>query len=194
MKKKYFFIIVIITLIIFLFLSLTVLKKANKTDEPKYLDSGNRIDTYAKKFMPAIEDLPTSQAVSYQYNRASIIIFETETLTLVVKYDEEIYKKEKEKLTEKYKFLDHKVISDYDKEKYYIPEYQFSINNYKFKVADESDSYKAEYPKSFGMIGISDEEKSIAYLYFYDYDLDYIQSDEESPMAGFVKKYFKYDF
>ncbi|WP_024295039.1 hypothetical protein [Lacrimispora indolis] len=191
MKRKYLFIIIFI---IFLLLSFTVFKKANKTDESKYLNSGNQIDTYAKNFMPAIEDLPTSQAITYEYNRASIILFETETLMLVVKYDEEIYKKEKEKLTEKYKFLDHKVVSDFDKEKYYIPEYQFSINNYELKVVNGSDSYKAEYPKSFGMIGISDKKKSIAYLYFYDYDLDYIQCDDESPMAGFVNKYFKYDF
>lgn len=44
------------------------------------------------------------------------------------------------------------------------------------------------------MIGIADEKKSIAYLYFYDYDLDYIENDNESPMVNFVKKYFKYDF
>ncbi|MPN09725.1 hypothetical protein SDC9_157017 [bioreactor metagenome] len=44
------------------------------------------------------------------------------------------------------------------------------------------------------MIGISDEEKSIAYLYFYDYDLDYIRKDKDSPMADFVNENFKYDF
>ena len=45
------------------------------------------------------------------------------------------------------------------------------------------------------MIGMSDEKNSIAYLYFYDSDLDYIGDEEDSqPMASFVKEYFKYDF
>ena len=46
------------------------------------------------------------------------------------------------------------------------------------------------YPKSFGMIGTSDEKKRIAYLYFYDFDLDV----GEANMAQFVKDYFDYEF
>jgi len=69
------------------------------------------------------------------------------------------------------------------------------MKNYDFKVVAGNDKSKAEYPKSFGMIGTSDEKKSIAYLYFYDNDLDYIGDiDEKSPMSNFVKKNFKQDF
>ncbi len=189
MKKKYFFIFIIVLILIFIGFS-----KSNATNIKKYLNNGSQIDTYAKNFMPANEDLPKYKDISYKYSHFSIVLFETEAITLVVKYDEETYEKEKEKLTEKYEFLDHKVVSDFDKSKYYIPEYEFSINNYDFKVADSKDNYEADYPKSFGMIGISDEEKSIAYLYFYDGDLDYIQNDENSHMADFVNKNFKYKF
>lgn len=189
MKKKYFFIFIIILTLIFIGLS-----KLNATNIKKYLNNGTKIDTYAKNFMPSSEDLPKYKDISYKYNHFSIVLFETEAITLVVNYDEETYEKEKEKLTEKYKFLDHKVVSNFDKSKFYIPEYEFSIDNYDFKVADSKDNYEADYPKSFGMIGISDEKKSIAYLYFYDGDLDYIKNDENSPMADFVKKNFKYNF
>ena len=166
----------------------------SSTNIKKYLNSGAKIDTYAKDFMPAIKDLPKYHDISYKYNHISIILFESDAMTLVVNYDEETYEKEKEKLTEKYKFLDQKVISEFDKSKYYIPEYEFTINSYHFKVVDENDNYKAKYPKSFGMIGTSDEKKSIAYLYFHDDDLDYIKEDEKNCMESFVKKYFKYDF
>ncbi len=45
------------------------------------------------------------------------------------------------------------------------------------------------------MIGTSDDKKSIAYLYFYDSDLDYIsKKDRGTSMEGFVKEYFDYDF
>ena len=187
--KKIFFIFISVLILIFIGFS-----KSNTTNIKKYLNNGTKIDTYAKNFMPAIEDLPKYQDISYKYNHSSIILFETEAITLVVNYDEETYEKEKEKLTERYKFLNHKVVSDFDKSKYYIPEYEFSINNYDFKVAEGNDNYEAIYPKSFGIIGISDEKNSIAYLYFYDYDLDYIQKDKDSPMADFVKENFKYDF
>ncbi|WP_346848642.1 hypothetical protein [uncultured Clostridium sp.] len=188
-EKKYFFIFISVLILI-----LIGFNKANTTNIKKYLNNGTRIDTHAKNFMPAIVDLPKYQDISYKYNHVPRIFFETDTITLVVKYDEETYKKEKENLTEKYRFLDHKVVSDFDVSEYYIPEYEFSINDYDFKVADGNDNYETIYPKSFGMIGISDKKKSIAYLYFYDYDLDYIQKDNKNPMVDFVKKYFKYDF
>ncbi|MPN09726.1 hypothetical protein SDC9_157018 [bioreactor metagenome] len=107
MKKKYFFIFIIILILFFISYSIS-----NTTNIKKYLNNGTKIDTYAKNFMPAIEDLPKYRDISYKYNHFSIILFETEAITLVVHYDEETYEKEKGKLTEKYKFLDHKVVSD----------------------------------------------------------------------------------
>jgi hypothetical protein len=188
MRKKYLFILIIV-----LILSFTACNKSS-TNVKKYLNSGGKIDTYAKSFMPAINDLPKYQDMSYKYNRFSSILSDTDTMTLAVHYDEETYKKEKEKLEEKYRYLEQKVVSDFDKSKYYIPDYEFSINSYNFRVANGNDNYSAKYPKSFAMLGTSDEKKSIAYLYFYDYDLDYIENDSENPMGKFVKKYFKYDF
>lgn len=188
MRKKCLFILMIVLMV-----SFTGCSKSS-TDIETYLNNGTEIDEDAKNFMPALEELPKYQDISYKYNHISIIFFESNAITLVVEYDEETYEKEKEKLTEKYKFLDQKVVSEFDEDKYYIPEYEFQINSYDFKVVEESDNYKAKYPKSFGIIGTSDEKKSIAYLYFYDFDLDYIGEDNESPMVDFVKEYFKYDF
>lgn len=189
MRKKYYFIFISVLILI----SFGIVH-SNSTNLKKYLNSGTNIDSYAKNFMPAIKDLPEYQNISFKYNHFSLILLGTGGITLVVKYNEETFENEKKKLAEKYKYLDHKVLSNFDRSKYYIPEYEFSINNYIFKVVDSSENYQAEYPKSFGMIGISEEEKSIAYLYFLDLDLDYIEEDNENPMAVFVKKNFKYDF
>lgn len=189
MRKKCLFILLIV-----LILSFTGCSKSS-TNIKQYLNSGTNIDTHAKDFMPSIEDLPEYQNISYKYNHDSIILFVSDAITLVVEYDEKTYEKEKEKLTKTYKFLEQKVVSDSDESKYYVPEHEFSINSYDFKVAAENDNYNVEYPKSFGMIGTSDEKKSIAYLYFYDLDLDYIgQKGEKNPMANFVNKYYKYKF
>lgn len=189
MRRKYLIIIMVVII-----LSITGCSRSSSNIK-KYLNSGARIDTYAKDFMPAIEDLPKYKDISYRYKHKSIILFESDSMTLVVEYDDETYESEKEKLANKYNFLNEKIPSKYDEDLYFIPEYQFSINSYNFKVVEGNDKSKAEYPKSFGIIGTSDENKSIAYLYFYDQDLDYIGYKEEThPMANFVKQYFKYDF
>jgi hypothetical protein len=191
MRKRHLCILVIV-----LIMSFTGCSKSS-TNINKYLNSGANIDTEAKDFMPVIEDLPKYHDISYKYNRISGLLSDTDTMTLVVSYDEETYKKEKAKLKEEYKFLNQKVVSDFDNSKYYIPDYEFLINSYDFKVVDENENYKAKYPKSFGIIGTSDEEKSIAYLYLYDFDLDYIgeiEDNENNDMINFINRYFKYDF
>lgn len=189
MRKKYL-VIIMITCVLFI----TGCSRSSSNIK-KYLNSGTKIDTYAKDFMPDIEDLPEYQDISYGYKHRSIILFESDSMALVVEYDDETYKSEKEKLVDNYNFLNEKIPSKYDKELYFVPEYEFTINSYNFKVVEGTNKRKAEYPKSFGMIGTSDEKRSIAYLYFYDYDLDYIgQKGEKNPMANFVKQYFKYNF
>ncbi|MFR5172590.1 MAG: hypothetical protein ACLTD6_15570, partial [Clostridium paraputrificum] len=76
-----------------------------------------------------------------------------------------------------------------------IPENEFKVNSYTFRVASGNESYTADYPKSFGMVGTSDDKKSIAYLYFYDSDLDYIsKKDNRTSMLEFIKEHFDYDF
>lgn len=189
MKKIY-----IIMAMLVLMLSFTGCSKSS-TNIKKYINSGTKIDAYAKNFMPALENLPKSLDIAYKYNHIPTILSDTDTMVLVVEYDEATYKSEKEKLTSNYNFLTKKVPSTYNEDNYLIPEYEFSINSYEFKVVEGNDKSKAEYPKSFGMIGTSDKKKSIAYLYFYDHELDYIgEKDEKRPMANFVNKYFRYIF
>ncbi|WP_461206319.1 hypothetical protein [Clostridium sp. DL1XJH146] len=161
----------------------------------KYLNTGSKIDLNAKEVMPSLEDLPEYQDILYRYTHRSMIVFESDSVALIVNYDDETYNIEKDKLLEKYTYLEEKVVGIFDESKYFIPEYEFSIDSYNFKVVAGDEESNTKYPKSFGMIGTSDEEKSIAYLYFYDSDLDYIGVEYEvHPMANFVKDYFDYNF
>lgn len=188
MRKKFFSIVLII--LSFCFIGCT---KSN-SDINQYLNSGEVIDNFAKSFMPKIEELPESETIEYRYTNNSIIIFQSDSIALVVSYDDSTYEKEKEKLKEQYIYLD-KPVYDYNIDSFLIPENEFKVNSYTFKVASGNESYTAEFPKSFGMIGTSDDKKSIAYLYFYDSDLDYIsKKDRGTSMEGFVKEYFDYDF
>ena len=160
-----------------------------------YLNSGGEIDLNSKDIMPSLEDLPEYEKIEYKDTYKSILFFESHSVALIVEYDDNTFESEKKKLDEKYTFLNEKIKSDFDKNKYYIPEYEFSIESYTFRVVDKNNTSNTKFPKSFGMVGISEEKKSIAYLYFYDEDLDYIgEENEENPMVNFLNKYFKYKF
>lgn len=189
MRKKYLIFMVIT-------FSLFITGCSNKSlNAENYLNTGTTIDSKAKDIMPDLEELPEYKNIEYKYTHKSIIIFESHSVALIVNYDDNTFESEKDKLNKQYTFLDEKIKSEFDKNKYYIPEYEFSVESYTFRVIDREGTPNTKYPKSFGMIGISEEKKSIAYLYFYDDELDYIgEENEKEPMDKFVKEYFKYDF
>lgn len=189
MRKKY-----LIVLAITCIFCITGCSNSSSNIE-NYLKSGTPIDSKAKEIMPSLEDLPKYEDIEYKYTEKSMLILKSHSVALSVSYDYDTFESEKEKLDEQYTFLDKKISSDFDKSKYYIPEYEFSVQSYTFRVIDKKNTSNTEFPKFFGMIGVSEEKKSIAYLYFYDEDLDYIaEENEKNPMANFVKEYFKYNF
>ena len=160
--------------------------------EDRYFDKSTWSYYKSDEFLPKIEDLPKYEDIFHQYVETQVLFFMTESRCLVVKYDEETYQKEKSKLGDKYVFLDRKIGTDGN---YTMPQPRFSIGSYDFRVVKTYNGIKSEFPKYFGMIGTSDDEKRIAYLYYYDQDLDYIsEEDDKSTMAEFVKNYFRYDF
>ena len=189
MRKKY-----LIVMVITFILCITGCRNSSSNVE-NYLNSGTSIDSKAKDIMPELEDLPEYENIEYKYTHVFLLIFDSRSVALIVSYDDNTFESEKKKLDEQYTFLDKKIKSNFNESRYYIPEYEFSVESYAFRVIDENGTSNTEFPKSFGMIGISEEKKSIAYLYFYDKDQDYIgEEDEENPMANFVKIYFKYNF
>ena len=55
-----------------------------------------------------------------------------------------------------------------------------------FKIAVFEDT---NYPKNFGMVGVSDEKCEIAYLWIYAVDLDYICEADENEVEEFASLY-----
>ncbi|GGD12884.1 hypothetical protein [Pontibacillus salipaludis] len=159
------------------------------TDLDEYLNSGTSIDSEASSFMPSLSKLPEYEDVEYTYSKNNMLFYQSESISLVVEYDEDTYKSEKKRVKEAVDFLEEPVLaftSD-GEEKYGVPEEKFKVNSYTFNVEKNS---KIAYPKRFGMIGMSDQKQRIAYLYFLDTELDYISGS----MEEFVKKYFNYRF
>jgi hypothetical protein len=189
MKK----VVCIIVVILFILLIFSGCSKTDKNIE-HYLKSGHEIDTYAANVLPSIDSLPAYKSIDFQYYDHIVLLYESEAMVLVVSYDKDTYEDEKVKLDTKYSFLDHDVTTNIDsKDVYTIPEYDFTYKGYRFRVVTGTANDSSEYPKFFGLVATSDEKRSIAYLYFYDSDLDCISdSKDNQPMAEFIKEYFNY--
>ncbi len=155
------------------------------------------IDNYAKDveeycagaFMPKLNGIGEYKNIEYLM-RADISIFPGNYLKLVAQYDKENFSKEKERLKTAYTYLDEPQKPDWGNDVYTIPLVEFSYAGFDFKVAKFEDTI---YPKNFGMVGISDENFEIAYLWFYSPDQDYIcevNDDKNQKMNEFIEYHF----
>ena len=160
------------------------------TTEGKYFDRRNKNNDFicVEEFIPNVDDLGKYKDIDYQCVTTDIVgLFCSQASTLCVEYDNETYQEEKAKLEDKYVFLGPKLGRWY---RQLIPESRFSIGSYDFKIVKKIYDVDCSIPSDFVMIGTSDEKKRIAYLYFVDQDLNYI----DESMEVFVREYFKYDF
>lgn len=148
----------------------------------------NHVEEYqAGLFIPDLESIGECQSVEY-FCRKDIGLFPAYSMQLVVKYDEDVFTAEKERLESAYTYLDE-VIKLEDRS-YRIPIVEFPCAGFDFKIAKFEDT---DYPKNFGMVGVSDEKQEIAYLWFYSQDLDIICEADENELKGmneFLEEYF----
>ncbi|MCL2800468.1 MAG: hypothetical protein FWD28_01740 [Treponema sp.] len=160
--------------------------------------SKRRIDSMyhsyiARQVMPALEDLPEYKEKYYQYRRKIYLFFMAETMLLVVTYNEETYNEEKEKI-DNFEYAEGAVLQDGSKW-VLLPEHEFWINSFYFRVLAKSKENYFDFPKYMGIIAVSDERKSIAYLYFADQDIDYFTTnEEEGRMVRLINDYFSYNW
>ena len=94
------------------------------------------------------------------------MFFISQIYTLKTSYNSENYLLEKQKILNKYTFRNKvPVLNTEEKSK----KTEFEIDTFNFKLLNI-----INYPKEIIFIGFSDEKKQIAYIYFFDTDLDYI--------------------
>jgi hypothetical protein len=160
--------------------------------------------------LPVLADLPEYEAIDYGYKHFSLLIYYSDAVALKLKYDPKTYEAEKLRLDKEFEFLSEPVTAlGYEDVPFQIiPAHEFKINSYTFRVISKDRNGKEynehgyssdyDYPHNIGMVAYSDEKQSIAYLSFYDPDLDEISggfwvqsSDGEKAMRAFVKEYFR---
>ena len=127
---------------------------------------------FAEDFLPAEDELIYAKDLHFAYQKNYKLIFISKTVALTVQYAPEEYMKARERITQRYAFLDAPML--YHRDNDYLLDNAFTYKGYDFCVV----SYDG--CRYFGMVGTNDDTCSIAYLYYSDTDLDYIaQADED---------------
>jgi len=142
---------------------------------------------YASQFMPELSDLKgyTNISYSHRYTLMGITfflpMFSADGIALWVEYPRDIYDQKKEETLARYDFIEEEI---YDGDGDLVsPLKSFEYKGYQFQadVSEEYDNYPM-HCKSFILVGYNDQTRTIAYCYFYDFDLDLIAEPDQDAL------------
>lgn len=140
------------------------------TDIDKYEEYVEEVK-YASTLMPNLDDLNSYTDVKFGYKRIlyfAFLGFQSDNISLFVTYDDN-YTEEKQSVLSSYDFLKEEELGEFSVT-------SFDYRGYSFQIVPNRDYWNdgSCTCKSFMMIGYNDANNTIAYLYFYDFDIDYI--------------------
>ena len=125
------------------------------------------------ELMPELSELSSSEKLEYYFYEGYGFIFEWESHSLICKYSDEEYSKQKSLLEEKYVFL-----NDTIKDDEFICQPATEIDGYYFRMLSIAE-YEMNYPKEVVLIATNDKTSEIVYISYLDFDIDSISSLDE---------------
>lgn len=142
---------------------------SGETDGHKTLPIlGQRPDIECGYDLPWLSELEPYEDCRFNYTARQFAIFESHSYILILEYDGETYTRQKEKLETAYSYVTGNLPGGTSREEH-SPE--FEMDGFQFRAVGE-DPY--DYPQYMFFVGTSDETREVAYIYFHDPDLDYL--------------------
>lgn len=158
--------LLILTLVSFAFLGFF-----GPTVEFRAFDNTEEINNYYNENNRYDDDFHFEKYGKYEsisnYKYHSMAIFQQEAYTTILKYNEDEFEAEKSKIESSYKFYSTPIENE-------EAEPVFSYEGFSFLV-EISDWY----PKEMNLVGMNEATNEIAFITFYDFDLDTIGDYEE---------------
>ena len=148
----------------------------------------------AANFMPSLDSLTGYENIEYTYKvtcYSHLAGFYSDAYALFVTYDDAQYEAKKQEALGSYEFLQEPIKRSDDT--YELPVAEFAYKDYTMKVVPDEDYIDFCACKSFLLLGFNDHKRTIAYLYYYDFDIDYIAQvgeDLEEEMCRLVDEAF----
>lgn len=139
---------------------------SGETDGPNSLAIlGEQIDIPECPYeLPYLSELMPYEDYRFHYTARRVSFFESHAYILIVQYEEAMYWEKKALLEAEFTWLTELIVGE---EEGVSPE--FVLDGFAFRAVEGG-----WYPKEMLFIGTSDESCEIAYVYFYDADLDYV--------------------
>ena len=142
-----------------------------QTIEFRALENEKEINNYYNENNRYDDDFDFGKFGEYEsisnYKYHSMAIFSQKSYTNILKYNEDNFDTEKSKIENSYTFYNTPIENE-------EAEPVFSYEGFDFKV-EISDWY----PKEMNLVGINEATNEIAFITFYDYDLDTIDDYKE---------------
>lgn len=181
-RKRHIIIIVISLLLVFL--SIYIYRDCNYT-----IKGIDNYDEYYSAF--SLNELGNYNNLYYQCTKTGGYIFTSYGSLIIADYNDVSFLEQISLLNNK-DYQEDVVL--FDETKYILPNTNFFIGDWNFKVLKNSDTDDC-YPRLINFIGFNENENKIAYLTFRDQDLDYLCKIEDNDyMPKFINKYFNYKF
>lgn len=125
------------------------------------------------ELMPSLDAIGAPDKVEYHDYFSSMSIFTCDSDILIAAYNRENYTQQKVSLEDHYHFQSE-ALSSADSS---ITS-AFTHDGFRFRFLSLADYPQLDYPKALMLIGTNDTTQEIAYISFYDFDLDTISSLE----------------
>lgn len=136
--------------------------------------------------MPTLAAPGEVQNTDYYLYRLQMMIFMDESYTIICKYDEDEYQKQKELLEQNYVFQSEPLIAND-----HTCQAEVTVDGYLFRMVAIDSSESFIFPKSMMFIATNDDTKEIVYIAYENLDLDYIDSLESHITDSLGWKYFR---
>jgi hypothetical protein len=141
----------------------------------------------------SLDEIGSYKDIYFQSTKTGGFLFSSYGSLIVADYDDDTFEKQLA-VVNNLQYQTEPILFE-DSSCYILPETEFQINDWDFKIL-ENKSSNYTMPKDIDFIAVNKSSNQIAYLTFYDQDLDYLckAKDKNGYMVRFVKKYFNYKF
>ena len=134
---------------------------------------GERLEIYCPYALPKLSELEPHEELRFAYQARRMIVFESHSYILRLRYDAAWYEAQMAAFEEAYDWEAELIPGETEG---VAPD--FALDGYRFRCVEGG-----HYPKEMLCIGAREEDHEIVILYFYDMDLDFVSPD----MAAFLR-------
>lgn len=120
--------------------------------------------------LPSVAQLGQYTDLKFKYLQKQYFIFESEAYTVKATYSGSEFEKMTQWIDDTYQFQN--TVKNYRDEETEMPA-SFRLGDFAFRMLS-LEAYDLYYPKELIFVGVSHNRNEIAFIYFYDFDLDYI--------------------